>query len=121
MSYDPFRPRSEPACLLYDALVKESAKRGERSVQEWQEKELQVVLHTAPIGAAAGSVGARAGESISDLLLGVPAGETKEQRDKRMSDAWSNGAAMGMIGVPAMVGFRAFMAHLREQRRKAVA
>lgn len=97
-----------------------------RAVTDWDDKKallgtLGLMGLTAPIGAAAGSVGARAGESISDLLLGVPAGETKEQRDKRMSDAWSNGAAMGMIGVPAMVGFRAFMAHLREQRRKAVA
>ena len=46
MTIDVFRPRHEPAQMIYDAFQKEARKRGGRTVEEWQAAERLVVWQT---------------------------------------------------------------------------
>jgi hypothetical protein len=44
---DMFRPRNEPACLIYDALIEEATKRKDKDIEEWIYDERMVVWNTA--------------------------------------------------------------------------
>lgn len=50
-TFDPFRPRHEPALSIYEAFQKEAVLRKERAVEVWIEAEIQVV-HEAAIAKA---------------------------------------------------------------------
>lgn len=47
MSKDIFRPRHQPAQMLYDAFQKEAEKRDKRDFKEWSEAEIQAVWKAA--------------------------------------------------------------------------
>jgi hypothetical protein len=47
MTRDPFEPRHEPARSIYLAFQTEAAKRPGRSVEQWQEAEIQAVFAEA--------------------------------------------------------------------------
>lgn len=47
MTFDPFRPRSEPARTIYDAFQAEAENRNGRPPEEWIEAERLAVLKAA--------------------------------------------------------------------------